>query len=174
MRFKEFLKEDTVKTALNLDEPETGAKYDDEAVKKRIDLINKAIKELRAKSDMDDNAKEAMLADLNDKLDKWENVDKETAMPDPPPPKEQPQDGENGAPPEDDEEDKEKEEKDAEQAEKDAEEKEKDREEDELDREEQKVDREKRKAARKVRNAKQREKMMKKESRLIKTLIRKI
>jgi len=85
-RFKIFMKEASVQDALGIDEPEVGKKYDDEAVAARKSQLEAAIKQLRGQS-MDDEAKEAMMADLNDKLDKWENVDSETAPPEPPPPK---------------------------------------------------------------------------------------
>ena len=76
MRLLKFLEENVVQDALAVDEPEVGGKYDDDMINKRLDLIQKAIKELRGK-EMDDDAKEAMMADLNDKLDKWENVEQE-------------------------------------------------------------------------------------------------
>ena len=76
------MREDT-SDALNVDEPEVAKKYSDEYVAKRIAIIQDALKKVRGKS-MDDEAKEAIMADLNDKLDKWENVDKETAATEPP------------------------------------------------------------------------------------------
>lgn len=76
MRFVKFMKED-VTDALEVNEPEVGKKYSDEYVSKRIDIIQNAIKKVRGQK-MNDDAKEAIMADLNDKLDKWENVDKET------------------------------------------------------------------------------------------------
>ncbi len=82
MRFEKFMREDT-SDALNVDEPEVAKKYSEEYVAKRIAIIQDAIKKVRGKS-MDDEAKEAIMADLNDKLDKWENVDKETKAPEPP------------------------------------------------------------------------------------------
>jgi hypothetical protein len=85
-KFKAFLQETSVQSALDIDEPEVGKKYDDEAVADRKSRLLAAIKQLRGQT-VDDEAKEAMMADLNDKLDKWENVDSETAPPDPPPPK---------------------------------------------------------------------------------------
>ncbi len=85
-RFKQFLKETSVQDALSIDEPEVGKKYDDEAVADRKSRLLDAIKQLRGQT-ADDEAKEAMMADLNDKLEKWENVGDETAAPDPPPAK---------------------------------------------------------------------------------------
>ena len=79
MRFEKFMREDT-SDALNVDEPEVSKKYSDEYVAKRIAIIQDALKKVRGKS-MDDEAKEAIMADLNDKLDKWENVEKETKAP---------------------------------------------------------------------------------------------
>ena len=83
MRFVKFMKED-VTDALEVNEPEVGKKYSDEYVSKRIDIIQNAIKKVRGQK-MNDDAKEAIMADLNDKLDKWENVDKETKAPKPVP-----------------------------------------------------------------------------------------
>jgi len=79
MRFVRFMNED-VTDALEVNEPEVGKKYSDEYVSKRIDIIQAAIKKVRGQK-MNDDAKEAIMADLNDKLDKWENVDKETKPP---------------------------------------------------------------------------------------------
>lgn len=82
MRLDKFMREDT-SDALNVNEPEVSKKYSDEYVAKRIAIIQDALKKIRGKS-MDDEAKEAIMADLNDKLDKWENVDNETKAPEPP------------------------------------------------------------------------------------------
>jgi len=124
-RLKSFMKESSVTDALDISEPEIGKKYDDEAVASRKKRIQAAIKQLRGQSMVDDEAKEAMLADLNDKLDKWENVEDETAAPkavsktDAPPEDAPPEDAPpEDAPPEDadkkDTEDKDTEDKDTE------------------------------------------------------------
>ncbi len=85
-RLSAFLKEASVQAALGISEPEIGKKYDDEAIADRKSKIQAAIEDLKGQS-IDDEAKEAMMADLTDKLDKWTNVDSETAAPEPPPPK---------------------------------------------------------------------------------------
>jgi len=88
MRFTRFLKESVIDDALKVDEPSVRRKYSEEGVKKKLDLIQKAIKELRNNDKYDDDAKDAIMADLEDKQDKWSNVDSETKPPKPvaPPP----------------------------------------------------------------------------------------
>jgi hypothetical protein len=78
MRFEKYLNEN-YKKALNIGEPETGGKYSDDAVARRIKEIEAGIKD--ANKLPDNEAKEGILADLEDKLDKWQNVDKETEAP---------------------------------------------------------------------------------------------
>ena len=76
MRFKRFLVEDSISSALSLDEPEVGRKYGTSAVKRKVVTIKSAIDTLSKKEQTD--ATEAQMADLEDKLDKWQNVDSET------------------------------------------------------------------------------------------------
>ena len=77
MRLTQYLnEEDAVKKGLAVDEPESGGKYSDEAVKDKIKIIEKALS--MAKKGEKGEANDAIVADLEDKLDKWENVDKET------------------------------------------------------------------------------------------------
>jgi len=76
MRFKRFLIEDSISSALSLDEPEVGRKYGTSAVKRKLEMIQSAINTLSKKQQTD--ATEAQMADLEDKLDKWQNVDSET------------------------------------------------------------------------------------------------
>jgi hypothetical protein len=146
MRLAKFMKEDTT-DALNVDEPEVAKKYSEEYVAKRISIIQDALKKVRGKS-MDDEAKEAIMADLNDKLDKWENVDKETKAPEPAPTAETPEDGEEEAPAEEEEEPAPDDEKEAEDKAKEEEEKDVDKEKEEEEKEKKRIkdaeDREKR------------------------------
>jgi hypothetical protein len=77
MRLARFLNEkDVVKQGLSVMEPEIGEEYSDEEVKEYISIIKNAIG-AQKKEEMNDAAK-AMLKDLEDKLNKWENVDSET------------------------------------------------------------------------------------------------
>ena len=77
MRLARFLnEEDVIKKGLSVMEPEVGEKYSDEEVKEYISTVKDAIA-AQKKEDMNDAAK-AILKDLEDKLDKWENVDIET------------------------------------------------------------------------------------------------
>jgi len=151
MRLAKFMKEDITTDALEIGEPEVGKKYSDDYVSKRVDILQKALKKIRGKA-MNDDAKEAIMADLNDKLDKWENVDKETKAPEPPavgaapegeegPAEEEPAQEEEPAP--DDEAAKEEEDRAKEDEEKDAE-REKEEEEKEKKRVKDAEDREKR------------------------------
>jgi hypothetical protein len=73
--FQKTLKED-ISAALSLGEPEVGQNYGTSAVKRKLETINAAISELGKKEQTD--ATEAQMADLEDKRDKWQNVDKET------------------------------------------------------------------------------------------------
>jgi hypothetical protein len=87
MRLNRYLREeDIVKKALDLDEPEIDTKYSDESIIRRTEIIEDAI--MAAEKIKDDEAREAIIADLEDKLDKWENVKKETEPA--PPTKEEP------------------------------------------------------------------------------------
>lgn len=176
MRFIKFLNEDVIKTALGFDEPKTGKKYSDEYVKKRKETLEKAIKAAENKKFDNEDVREAMLADLQDKLDKWSNVEKETAAPKPPAPPEEPGVEKTEGPPEgkeeieaDAEKEKEAEEKAKEEDEKEAE-KDVEREEKKVDREKDRLDREKEREKRKKEDEKRRKKAQ--EGRLIKSKIR--
>ena len=162
MRLAKFMREDTT-DALNVDEPEVAKKYSEDYVAKRISIIQAALKKVRGKS-MDDEAKEAIMADLNDKLDKWENVDKETKAPEPAPTAETPEDGEEEAPAE--------EEEPAPDDEKEAEDKAKEEEEKDVDKEKEEEEKEKKR----IKDAEDREKRQDKSAsenvRLIKTKIK--
>ena len=77
MRLSRFLnEEDVIKKGLSVSEPEVGEEYSDDEVKEYISIIKNAIG-AQKKEEMDDAAK-AILKDLEDKLNKWENVDTET------------------------------------------------------------------------------------------------
>ena len=76
MRFNNYLNEDDIQKGLSVDEPEVGEKYPDELVKEKINIIEKALS--MAKKQEANEANAAIIADLEDKLDKWKNVDKET------------------------------------------------------------------------------------------------
>ena len=137
MRFSRYLKEDVIKTAINIEEPKVGRKYSDKLVTKRIDIIQSAIKKLEGK--VDDESTEAIMADLEDKRGKWSNVDKETEAPKAVAPPETA--GEEEPPPEGEEQDqgeidKEKVEKEKEEDEKDQEKVDKETEKKEIDSEE--------------------------------------
>ena len=76
MRFSKFIDEkNTIQTALNINEPEIGKKYSKRIIEKNKEAIEKAISKLGKPNN---NADEAILSDLEDKLDKWNNVKKET------------------------------------------------------------------------------------------------
>ena len=78
MRLTRFLyEEDAVKKALEIEEPAVGEEYSDEEIKMRISDIKDAIK-AQKKNGIESEADNALLKDLTDKLDKWENIDAET------------------------------------------------------------------------------------------------
>ena len=75
MRLTRFLREeDHISKGLEVPEPEVGEKYSKEEVKKYISLIKNAI------SAQEKDGDEAILKDLEDKLDKWQNVDEFTKV----------------------------------------------------------------------------------------------
>lgn len=76
MRFKKFLNEGIVQNALDLPEPKIGQKYPSEKIKRYLEMISKALKEMSSKEE--NEANDAIVADLRDKKDKWSNVKKET------------------------------------------------------------------------------------------------
>jgi hypothetical protein len=162
MRFKKFLKEDVVKQALNIEEPKVGRKYSEDLIDKRVKQIQKALDSINIK----DRHTEAMAADLEDKLDKWSNVEKETQAPKPPPTEAPPEGEGKGA----------EEEQDQDQADKEAEEKEKEKEEADKEKEKEEADKEKEKEAEEREKEKEQKRKenakMRGESRLIKSKIR--
>lgn len=96
MRLFDYIYENLVKDALDIDEPEVGGRYSDDYVTKIVDKLKSAISQAEKDSYVDDDSKEAVISDLEDKLDAWENVDKET-KPAPPPKKDTPEeDAEQG------------------------------------------------------------------------------
>jgi hypothetical protein len=76
MRFTRFLVEDSISSALGIEEPQVGGKYTTSGVKKKLELLKQAISELGKKEHTDAN--DAKMADLEDKAEKWSNVDSET------------------------------------------------------------------------------------------------
>ena len=76
MKFYKYLNEDDIQKGLAVDEPEVSKEYSTDIVKKKIKVIKKALS--MAKKEKESKANDAIIADLNDKLDKWKNVDSET------------------------------------------------------------------------------------------------
>lgn len=78
MRFREFLLEkedDTIKKALQLDDPNDNEEYLKDMVTGRISLIEYAISLQKKKVlDTTDNIQSGIMADLLKKLRKWKNV----------------------------------------------------------------------------------------------------
>jgi len=150
MRFKNYINEN-YKKALNIGEPETGGKYSDDSVARRIKEIEAGIKD--ANKLPDDEHKEGIIADLEDKLDKWQNVDQETEAP------------KSAAPPEGEEEDETGEEeaaKEEEEAAKEEEDKEKDREDKEIEKDDKAAERDEKREKEREKKDKEREKMREK------------
>lgn len=164
MRFVKFLNEDVIKTALNIDEPETGKKYSDDRIAVRKKTLEKALKAADKKKFANDDAREAIMADLQDKLDKWSSVDKETAAPKPVAP---PAEG----PPEDDQAAADAEAEDAEADDAKAKEKEGQEIDKEKEKEDKEIDKEKDKEEKEKEKEKKKQNQQKKESRLIKSKI---
>lgn len=78
MRLTRFLyEEDNIKKGLSIKEPEVGNDYSDEEVKEYIATIKDAISAQKSKG-TESEADAAIMKDLEDKLDKWENIDSET------------------------------------------------------------------------------------------------
>ena len=78
MRLTRFLYEgDVIKKALEIEEPAVGEEYSDEEIKWRISDIKDAI-DVQKKNGIESEVNNALLKDLTDKLEKWENVDQET------------------------------------------------------------------------------------------------
>jgi len=83
MRLEKYLnEEDVIQQALGIDEPEEGGEYTDDEAQRIIDVLVKAIDIQAKKVDgLEDgeqyDAALAVLKDLKDKLEKWENRDEE-------------------------------------------------------------------------------------------------
>lgn len=131
MKFEKYITENAVQKALAIKEPEVAKKYNDNLIKKYKDMIESALAEAEKMEDSD--SKDAIVADLEDKLDKWNNVNKETTAPKPPPPE-----GEKEVPPEEDAEAEAEKEEDEKAKEEDAEAEEKAKEEEEDEKEKKK------------------------------------
>ena len=94
MRFNRYIREeDSVQSALDIDEPEIGEKYSERVISQNKKSIENAISKV---GDPNDDAEEAILSDLEDKLEKWNNVEKEIEAVGP-----FPEDGEEDPPEED-------------------------------------------------------------------------
>lgn len=76
MRLTSYLKEDVVSQAMDIPEPKVGGDYPSEKVNRYIEIINKALQAMTKKEE--NEANDAIVADLRDKKKKWSNVDKET------------------------------------------------------------------------------------------------
>lgn len=76
MRYSNYLKEDSITKALNLEEPKIGSEYPSEKIERYLKIIDAAIKDMTKKEENDSN--DSIIADLRDKKKKWENVKKET------------------------------------------------------------------------------------------------
>lgn len=76
MRYYNYLNEDAISRALSLPEPKVGGQYAHEKVRRYLELINAALKEMESKEESDAN--DAIESDLRDKKKKWSNVNKET------------------------------------------------------------------------------------------------
>ena len=77
MKLRQLLEGNIVDQALALPEPEVGDDYASEKVKRYLEIINKALDSMKSKDNNDAN--DAIVADLRDKKKKWSGVDKETA-----------------------------------------------------------------------------------------------
>ena len=168
MRLFDYIYENLVKDALDTDEPEVGGSYSDDYVKKIVDKLKSAISQADKDSYVDDDAKEAIMSDLQDKLEVWKNVDKETKPSKPTPKPSEDKDKEADKQKESEDKDKESEDK--------QKEREKEKTEDEKAKNKQKDEKEKDDEERRKENEKQREEMKKKneDSRLIKSRIEKL
>jgi len=157
MRFEKYINEN-YKKALSIGEPETGGKYSDDSVKRRIKEIEAGIKD--ANKLPDNEAKEGILADLEDKLDKWQNVDKETEAPKAAAPPEGDEEGEKE--PEGEEEEVADTEAEEDDAAKEQENKEKEKEDKEIEKDEKAADRDEKREKEREKKEKEREKMREK------------
>ena len=96
MRLRRFLnEEDMIKKALAIDEPEVNNEYTEEEIAANKEILQIAIgkqteilSKLRKGSNNDDqlDAARAIMADLKDKEEKWDNPEKETKSQGPNPP----------------------------------------------------------------------------------------
>lgn len=102
MRLTRYLnEEDIIKKGLGVPEPEVGEEYSKEEVQGYIAIVKDAIS---AVEEEEKEGSEAVIKDLQDKLNKWENVDSETEAAGPSVPAvdilaAQPPEGEEQAPP---------------------------------------------------------------------------
>ena len=77
MRYFRYLTEENiVSKALNIPEPKVGGDYPPEKVQRYIETINKALEAMKKKEENDAN--DAIVQDLRNKVKSWQNVDKET------------------------------------------------------------------------------------------------
>jgi two-component system chemotaxis sensor kinase CheA len=95
MRLFDYLYEDAIRDGLEVSEPEINRDYSDEFVKNNIKTIKTALSQTKKKKFSDEETKSSVVADLEDKLNKWKNVDKETKAPPPPPPEDAGGEGES-------------------------------------------------------------------------------
>lgn len=119
MRLKRFLNEEnSIKKGLAIDEPEVGNEYDEEEIASKKEILQIAIgkqteilSKMKKSNASDDQleAARAIMADLKDKQEKWDNPEKETKSQGPNP--EPAMGGEEPPPDEEEEEDPEDEEK---------------------------------------------------------------
>jgi len=122
MKLRQLLEGSIIDQALSLPEPEVGGDYASEKVKRYIEICTKALDAMKSKDNNDAN--DAIVADIRDKKKKWGNVDKETApvkvkqeepppedeedpKGEPPPEEEEPPPEEEEPPPEEEEEEEE-------------------------------------------------------------------
>ena len=76
MKYLQYLREDAIKKALAIKEPETGGEYPSEEIERYKKMIDAALKQ--ASKLEQSEANDAIVADLRDKKKKWDNVDSET------------------------------------------------------------------------------------------------
>lgn len=76
MKFYNFLTEDAVSKALDLDEPEVGGDYPPEKADRYVKIIDAAISAMTSREESEAN--DAIISDLRDKKKKWQNAKKET------------------------------------------------------------------------------------------------
>lgn len=99
MRLKIFLKESIIDDALSIGEPRVKHKYTEERIKRYKETLEKALAACKKQKFASDDAKEAIIADLLDKQEKWNNVEAETKPTKVAPPEEAPEEKGEEAPP---------------------------------------------------------------------------